>query len=450
MKARRRRTALAAGLAVAGLVAAAVVLGPGLAGEEPRTPPPRAPAPQRPPTADEPPAPTADRGEGLAVGLTETNAGLLANPQLSPSPRSRRQGWRDRLTALRPRPLPAHGRLGGHAARPRPAREPRSGAVDGCSRGQPPCVPSSGVRDVLRSVAMQQRAGNGCDVLVVIYGVPDWAAAPAWRLRARPTSGRARAPIADGALPAYRALVRAIADAGTAEGVSIRWWSPWNEANGPFFVSPQRGACDRSSPLALARRLHEARARDARRARRAARRPGAWPSASSPACPGRRCAAAASSEFFAGLPDDVVCAAGVFTQHAYAERGDPDAATGPVDQLEAALAEPAVRRRASRSGSPRRASAAPTSAASAPAARRACAADCRAMDAVLRRWDLDPRVEAAFQYTFRDDPSFPVGLADAALHAAVAGLRPVAAWGGQRPAAAPPPELPDACADAAG
>src|SRR4029079_15155211 len=40
---------------------------------------------------------------------------------------------------------------------------------------------------------------------------------------------------------------------------------------------------------------------------------------------------------------------------------------------------------------------------------------CRALAAALRRWDVDPRVAAAFQYTFRDDPAFPVGLADAGL-----------------------------------
>jgi hypothetical protein len=40
---------------------------------------------------------------------------------------------------------------------------------------------------------------------------------------------------------------------------------------------------------------------------------------------------------------------------------------------------------------------------------------CEAMDGALRTWARDPRVEAAFQYTFREDPSFPVGLADAGL-----------------------------------
>jgi hypothetical protein len=40
---------------------------------------------------------------------------------------------------------------------------------------------------------------------------------------------------------------------------------------------------------------------------------------------------------------------------------------------------------------------------------------CEAMAAQLRAWRADPRIEAAFQYTLRDDPIFPVGLADAGL-----------------------------------
>ena len=32
-------------------------------------------------------------------------------------------------------------------------------------------------------------------------------------------------------------------DLAVSEGVNIRWWSPWNEPNGPFFISPQRSRC---------------------------------------------------------------------------------------------------------------------------------------------------------------------------------------------------------------
>jgi hypothetical protein len=34
------------------------------------------------------------------------------------------------------------------------------------------------------------------------------------------------------------------------------------------------------------------------------------------------------------------------------------------------------------------------------------------MERYLRRWYLDPKVDVAFQYTIREDPAYPVGLAD--------------------------------------
>ena len=51
---------------------------------------------------------------------------------------------------------------------------------------------------------------------------------------------------------------------------------------------------------------------------------------------------------------------------------------------------------------------------------------------------------AAFQYTVRDDPAFPVGLADSRLRRAWPAFALLRAWGGERAPEAPPP--PDACA----
>ena len=52
---------------------------------------------------------------------------------------------------------------------------------------------------------------------------------------------------------------------------------------------------------------------------------------------------------------------------------------------------------------------------------------CRALARALQAWAGDPRVDAAFQYTFREDDAFQVGLADAELTR----LRPAyAAWRG--------------------
>ncbi len=405
-----------------------------------------APRPPSTPQAPEPTIPPQPPGEGLAVGLTETNAGLLANPEVSPSPAPGAAGWRDRLTALRPR----YFRLMVDWAvlQPDPAQPANlEQSRDGCSRGHQPCVPTSGVRDVLRSVRMQQQAAGGFDVFVVIYGVPDWAAQPANGCE-RPDAAPRSRPIADAAMPAYRQLIRAIAAVGEAEKVPIRWWAPWNEANGPFFVSPQRAACDTSSPL-LSPAVYTKLARAMREELTALPGEQDMTIGELAGLPRSSLRGGGIEEFFAGLPDDVVCSAKVFTQHAYAEPGDADAATRPVDDLEAALAKrpcaadqpiwitetgvggPKVggRREGGDAG---------------------LRADCRAMDAALRRWDIDPRIQAAFQYTFRDDPAFPVGLANARLTRTWPTYDLWKAWGGNREPAAPPPALPDSCADAVG
>jgi hypothetical protein len=72
-------------------------------------------------------------------------------------------------------------------------------------------------------------------------------------------------------------------------------------------------------------------------------------------------------------------------------------------------------------------------------------ADCQALNVALRRWDKDPRVDAAIQYTFRDDPVFPVGLVDAELTKEWPAYQLFKAWGGTRDPDAPPPPLPNAC-----
>jgi hypothetical protein len=70
---------------------------------------------------------------------------------------------------------------------------------------------------------------------------------------------------------------------------------------------------------------------------------------------------------------------------------------------------------------------------------------CRALHRQLLAWDRDPRVDAAFQYSFREDPQFPVGLIDAKLARTYTPLSDWQAWGGSRPPDGPPPPLPQAC-----
>jgi hypothetical protein len=67
------------------------------------------------------------------------------------------------------------------------------------------------------------------------------------------------------------------------------------------------------------------------------------------------------------------------------------------------------------------------------------------MAATLARWRRDPRVTVAFQYSFRDDPVFPVGLADTSLTRTWPAYDLWRAWGGGRPPDGPEPALPAAC-----
>ncbi|HSD81076.1 MAG TPA: hypothetical protein VLB47_10455, partial [Solirubrobacteraceae bacterium] len=150
--------------------------------------------------------------------------------------------------------------------------------------------------------------------------------------------------------------------------------------------------------------------------------------------------------FLAALPRDVLCGADAVSQHVYAERGDGgDAArrdvVGAIERL--------LERRGCGEATPiwitETGAGGPHAGAGRTGGAAGARADCRALAALLRRWWADPRVTAAFQYTFRDDPAFPVGLADAGLTHAWPALDLLDAWGGDRDPAAPPPALPASC-----
>jgi hypothetical protein len=421
----------------AALVALLVVLVRDDGEQRPAAPPRRAQPPPRPA------APAAPPGEGLAMGLTETRPTLMWSRAAQPALPAAFAPWRDRLAALKPR----YYRLlvDWSVLQPDPAQPPNwTLPNDGCERGRPPCLAFAGIRDVLRAVASQQQAAPGTfDVLVSIYGVPPWAAAQPGGCE-RPDTGPRSRPITDAGLAGYRRLIGSLDALARAEGVTLRWWSPWNEPNGPLFVSPQRAQCDRSAPLvspAVFTRL----ARAMREELRALPGDQRIVLAELAGLPGPRLRGGGVEEFYAALPDDVVCSAAVYAQHAYAERGRPASAQRPVDQLEAALD-----RHPCASGKPIWITETGVGGQDVGGERTGGLAtlrrDCRALDAALRRWDLDPRVEAAFQYTFRDDPAFPVGLADVGLTRTWPAYDLWLAWGGDRPPAGPAPALPAACA----
>ncbi len=398
-------------------------------------PPAPAPAPEIPtpiptPTATPTPAPASlpAAGQGLAIGVTEPNPNLVASPgdRATPEPWAR---WRDALGAIHP----AFYRLviDWPSLQPRPDAPADLQALNGgCMRSVQPCLGWAGVRDQLRALASRQREG-GWQALVVITGTPAWAAAPPAGCERPLTDPRSRLPRPD-ALPAYQRLVADLLAAAAQAGADLRYWSAWNEPNHPAFSSPQRGACDAVSP-SLAAGGYAALARALQQALVAA--PGDQqlvlgetagllkPTPYTTTVP----------EFIAGLPQDVVCASTVWSQHAYI--GGPD----PVGPAATALAA---------RGCPQPHTIWITETGVGPAPSYLSGAreitgeleGCRALHRRLVGWWSDPRVTVAFQYTLRQDDRFPTGLVTTDLAAARPALAEWTAWGGDRQPAAPPPD----------
>lgn len=392
---RRSRWTLAAAGAIA-LLAVAAILTAVLRGGGPSPPPPPPPRAPRPSQPSPPPAPPPLTP--LNVGITEANPHLIA-PGSQPSAFA---PWRDRLAALRPRYLRVL--IDWRRVQPSPDRPPDwSVPADGCLRGIPPCAPYGGIADELRAA----RAA-GMVPVVTFLDTPDWAASPPSGCdRTHPTA-QARMP-AD--LEAYRALVRSLLDLGRREGVDLSWWSAWNEPNNATFLAPQRERCDPGSPTLAAgeyARLVRAMKAELDAAPGDQRIVLGETAGVTHPKPG----ATGAAELAGALPDDVVCDADVWAQHAYvrvhgALAGDPARDPGHAEMLrdvERGLdahgcdGEPLpiwVTETGAEPGDGR--------------------AGCVGMARALAGWYDDPRVDAAFQYTFREDTLFRTGLADERL-----------------------------------
>ncbi|CAA9469735.1 MAG: hypothetical protein AVDCRST_MAG69-1, partial [uncultured Solirubrobacteraceae bacterium] len=208
------------------------------------------------------------------------------------------------------------------------------------------------------------------------------------------------------ALPAYRRLIADIDAAARETGARLRWWSPWNEPNHPGFISPQRTSCADGAHTATAApyvRLARAMREELDRlpgeqgfvlgevAGLLTTRPTHTP----------------VDEFIGALPRDLVCSADLWTTHGYA-RGDD-----PVDAVDGALRAHGCPKtlwvtetgiRGDREGA------------------------CGTMHERLARWHADPRVGAAFQYTFRTDDVFPTGLVSTDLTTRYPTLAAWRAW----------------------
>ena len=332
----------------------------------------------------------------FAIGVTESNPHLLA-PGPQPDPFAL---WRDRLATLRPqyiRVLVDWSQVQPRADQPPDWRRPQ----DGCMRAQPPCAPWNGLLDTLRAVEQL-----GAQPVLVLYGTPAWAARPPTGCERPGTTPYARMPrIAD-----YSAFVRSLLELGRDEGIELAWWSAWNEPNLPAFLNPQRQACEPHSPTlaatayaqlvaALRSELSDAGGEHHVLVGETAGIPDPHPHATG------------AAEFNRALPDRVVCQADGWAQHAHLVRPrgagrqlegvSPGETHQLIDGLERAIAQHGCAR-------PPKLWITETGVGGAPDG-------CALMATELRTWQDDPHVAAAFQYTFREDPAFPVGLADLGL-----------------------------------
>jgi hypothetical protein len=393
------------------LVAVAVVVVLSVSGSSDEEPskPAAGPPPTTPSTATAP-APAAP--PGLAIGLAEQNPYLIGTDvpeQFAP--------WRDRTVALRPKVF----RLLVDWSKVQPAADaPPDWAIvaDGCLRGRPPCAPYGGIRDLLRTLKERQQSDGGWRIIASVYGAPAWAKEPA---PGCPDGGTIRRD-------AYEALLRSLHRLAGEEGVEIPYLAPWNEPNHPTFLAPQRSVCDRDSP-SLSPGAYADLVRAAGAAMPSARLVlGELAGYDKP-----RSDATGAAEFAAALPDDVVCASPIWGQHAYVGRGATRLAADREAGGHAALLAD-VGAALDAHGCERRHRIWITETGATPSEDA-----CSGMDAALRAWEADDRVDVAVQYTFRQDTEFPVGLADARLTRMQPAYDAWLAWGGTRdPSGAPP------------
>jgi hypothetical protein len=267
------------------------------------------------------------------------------------------------------------------------------------------------VRSLLQAVASQQRAHPGeWNLMVVLTYAPAWAAVGAHGCERKPTDARARA-VSTEALPGYRNVIRSLLAEAKADGARVGALSPWNEPNHPAFISPQRAGCTAHSPL-LSPAVYTTLARAARAELSGTKTKLVLGELAGKDAPSIY--AGGIAEFVRALPDDVACAGAIWSQHMYTTLGSDPSLKGAVGHMERALdARPCTK------GKPIWVTETGVGAAH-PGRRRSSdpaelARGCRAQAAALRRWSRDDRVQAVFQYEFRDAPDFPVGLADPAL-----------------------------------
>ena len=355
----------------------------------------------------------------LSIGLTETDPRLLV-------PGGSMGRVAAKVVALRPayvRVLIPWERL-----QPLAGRKPNWDApLSGCPKTNPGCRSELGLRSMLNAIRQRQAADGGWKILAVPYFTPLWAVAraPYGCQKARLRNARAQRP----RIAQYRQLLRAFNALADKVGVKVDFISPWNEPNHPAFLQPQRASCSAKSkaisPRAYARLV---------RAAKAELRPGQQLVLGSLAgLEGPRVYGAGAAEFIRGLPHDVACLDVPFAQHAYV--GEPARDGGPPPAASAGAA-------------PRRdlldSTIAALDAKECGHRKPLWIAEtgtfdhrCQAMTAALRSWAANDRIDAAFQFTFRESRDFPVGLVSPSLFDTYGSYRAWSAFAGS------PRALPD-------
>jgi hypothetical protein len=363
-----------------------------------------------------PPAPPAPRGP--AVGLTEDNANLLWPPgSASAGGDERFQAARRALDGLHP----SYVRLliDWAALQPAPGRPPALQAPSsGCARSVGPCAAYAGIRAELTAIAARQRAarteGNPePQVVLEVFGTPPWAARTASGCELAQTRAFSR-PLSDTALGSYKALIGSLLELGRSEGVALTWWSPWNEPNDPVFISPQRATCEVTSPplsAAIYAQLASAMAEELAAAGGAQQHHLLLGELSAYQRDSPHQTSIAS--FIAALPAPLICLSATWSIHAYAARGASAPAVDPVMAFEAALDARGACGREARIWITEAGAGAPHPGDRRPSGDADERAGCEALAEQLDGWTQDPRVEAILQYSFREDPAFPVGLVSA-------------------------------------
>ena len=392
----------------------------------------KTPTPTPTPAETRSPAVAEGKARGdLAIGITEQNPNFVWAPGARDGVPPEFARWQDDMGKLKP----SFFRL----VLDWPSLQPEQGkpadlvhAYDGCLRGTPPCAGWFGVKDQLAALASRQKQHKGgWEVLVVITGTPEWAARPASGCERSGTEPRSRAPRSS-AMGAYRKLVADVIALGGEVGVDLRYWSAWNEPNHPFFISPQRATCSTSAKSQAAVRYTEL-ARNLKRALEDAPGDQEYVLGEMAGLDESKTKSTSIREFLGDLPKSIVCGSTILSQHGYITGINPvdDAAKGAathkcpkkhvVWMTETGVGAP-------HAGEDKRTGA--------PAERRSC----KQLHRRLVKWYDDPRVTAAFQYTFREDDVFRTGLVTTSLDRAFPVLKEWQAWGGTaRPKPTDPP-----------